>query len=394
MSPNKRERDHDGGRRGGGGRGGQRGGQDHSQRRNSANGPSPRNERHGQAQGNKSNSSGRRGIMKNTHTAPVGFEMVSGTLPLSTRNPFATNLNNVVRPRTARSSMVTCITALSTQVGGSGCYRCARTNRKLRDFLVDLFEGGRRAVDEWAEAAGVSAENHMEWERTKTRTLAGGLRRGSEPCDWCCMGTAQGGGGVYGGGVNAAASDAAGFPSSEGSLVARNPFDTAAVDAVGGIEAATSSVVPSHDQFGMSYPEQAAAHARRAGYRDYMLQDPSHAVRQPHANVFGAQQQFSGAPVSAPDSNEAEPTTPRMAPSSNPFLTAVPTRPDEMAIATFLNPPVTTGPVHSVDTGSVGMNDLTVYQAAVSIVDIAQAQQEQWAKVQQHQPSSQFGSPD
>lgn len=384
MSPHQHERDRNGGRRGGcgrGGHGGSRGGHNYNQRRNNANGPSPRDECRNQPQGN-SNATGRRGIMKNTQAAPFGFDTVPTAVPIPARNLFFTGLNDhapsTVQPRAARSSVVTCITALSTKLGGAGCYRCTRTNRKLRDFLIDLFEGGRLAVDEWAEAAGVSFEDHMEWERTKTRTLAGGLRRGSEPCNWCCAGMTQGVsiGGVGGGGG-------------------------------GGPKAAHSVILPPCDRVGVSSPEQQAAVAARAhwaGYAGLMPQDPWHAYQQQlHTDAFRAveaQQNRLGAPLSTSSSAEDDPAIPRMAPrsSGNRFLAALPTNPGEMAIQSVLNPLATSGPVHGVTAASVDMSGPATYRAVVPAADVAQAQQVQWPQMLQQrlqrQQSSQYDPPD
>lgn len=90
-----------------------------------------------------------------------------------------------------RGSIVTFLSTVSTEASG-GCPgdQCARRNRKLRDYLTRVFkshfEQSRRALDAWAYAAGVSVDRHMDWERTRTRPIAAGLQRGSEPCARCC----------------------------------------------------------------------------------------------------------------------------------------------------------------------------------------------------------------
>lgn len=94
------------------------------------------------------------------------------------------------RSQIPRGSIVTLLSAVSTEASG-GCRgdQCARRNRKLRDYLNRVFEShfeqSRRALDAWAYAAGVSVDRDMDWERTRTRPIAAGLQRGSEPCDRC-----------------------------------------------------------------------------------------------------------------------------------------------------------------------------------------------------------------
>lgn len=104
---------------------------------------------------------------------------------LSSQNRFTTNS----RTKSRRASIGTCISALSTQIGrGPYCYKCARTNRKLRQALFDLLEralkDGKELIDEWAWEAGVSPD-HMDCERTKMHIIPEGLRSENEPCHQC-----------------------------------------------------------------------------------------------------------------------------------------------------------------------------------------------------------------
>lgn len=107
------------------------------------------------------------------------------------RNPFA-NSNRAQNPfvtsketKSRQTSVLSCESALSTRVGrGTHCYRCARTNRKLRQALFGLLEkalkDGRNLIDEWSWEAGVSPD-HMDCERTKVHTIPQGLQSGNEP---------------------------------------------------------------------------------------------------------------------------------------------------------------------------------------------------------------------
>lgn len=97
------------------------------------------------------------------------------------RNPFVTS--HATKSR--QTSVLSCVSVLSTKVGrGAYCYKCNRTNRKLRQALLDLLEralkDGRNLIDEWAWEAGVSPD-HMDCERTKVCTIPEGLQSVDEP---------------------------------------------------------------------------------------------------------------------------------------------------------------------------------------------------------------------
>lgn len=101
---------------------------------------------------------------------------------LLSENPFLGSS----RTKSHRASIASCVSALSTKVGrGLYCYKCARTNRKLRQALFDLLEralkDGRKLIDEWAWEAGVSPD-HMDCERTKMHNIPEGLQSEDEPC--------------------------------------------------------------------------------------------------------------------------------------------------------------------------------------------------------------------
>lgn len=107
------------------------------------------------------------------------------------RNPFLHKdgtQNPVVTSHAAKgrqTSVLSCVSVLSTKVGrGAYCYRCNRTNRKLRQALFDLLEralkDGRNLIDEWAWEAGVSPD-HMDCERTKVCTIPEGVQSVNEP---------------------------------------------------------------------------------------------------------------------------------------------------------------------------------------------------------------------
>lgn len=104
----------------------------------------------------------------------------------SSHNPF-------VSWKSHRASIGTCVSALSTTRVGRGpyCYRCAHTNRKLRQALLDLLESalkdGKKLIDEWAWEAGVSPD-HMDCERTKMHIVPEGLQSENEPCHRCRAG--------------------------------------------------------------------------------------------------------------------------------------------------------------------------------------------------------------
>ena len=112
--------------------------------------------------------------------------------PFNPAFPASNPSGNIFRRNTRRASIVTCVSAFSTQAGARGpyCYKCAGTNRKLRQAMLDLLEttltDGRKLIDEWAFEAGVSPD-HMECERTKMRNLpiSEGQQRGGEPCNNC-----------------------------------------------------------------------------------------------------------------------------------------------------------------------------------------------------------------
>lgn len=100
-----------------------------------------------------------------------------------------THFVNGSATKSRRASIGTCISALSTHVGrGLYCYKCARTNRKLRQALFELLEralkDGRKLIDEWAWEAGVSPD-HMDCERSKMHIIPGGLRSDNELCHRC-----------------------------------------------------------------------------------------------------------------------------------------------------------------------------------------------------------------
>lgn len=107
------------------------------------------------------------------------------------QNPFA-NSNRARNPFVAsketngrQTSVLSCVSALSTRVGrGAYCYKCARTNRKLRQALFDLLEkavkDGKNLIDEWSWKAGVSPD-HMDCERTRIHAIPEGLQSGNEP---------------------------------------------------------------------------------------------------------------------------------------------------------------------------------------------------------------------
>ncbi|KAJ4414536.1 hypothetical protein N0V82_007882 [Gnomoniopsis sp. IMI 355080] len=100
----------------------------------------------------------------------------------SSENPFVGSS----RLKSHRASIASCVSSLSTKIGrGPYCFRCARTNRKLRQALLDLLEhalkDGRKLIDEWAWEAGVSPD-HMDCERTKMHTIPECLQSEDKPC--------------------------------------------------------------------------------------------------------------------------------------------------------------------------------------------------------------------
>lgn len=97
------------------------------------------------------------------------------------QNPFVASKETKSR----QTSVLSCVSALSTRVGRRAyCFKCSRTNRKLRQALFDLLEralnDGRNLIDEWSWEAGVSPD-HMDCERTKIHTIPEGLQSGNEP---------------------------------------------------------------------------------------------------------------------------------------------------------------------------------------------------------------------
>lgn len=106
----------------------------------------------------------------------------SSSPAFSTQNPFISS----GRPKVRRVSLVSCVSALSTKIGRRPyCYKCARTNRRLRQARFDLLDSslknGKKLIDEWAWEAGVSPD-HMDCERTKLHTIPEGQ---DEPGDQC-----------------------------------------------------------------------------------------------------------------------------------------------------------------------------------------------------------------
>lgn len=64
------------------------------------------------------------------------------------------------------------------------CERCIHLNRQLRDYLFELFDTGRRAIDEWTCATGVSLD-HMDYERTRTVAAHESIEGSSQICQSC-----------------------------------------------------------------------------------------------------------------------------------------------------------------------------------------------------------------
>lgn len=105
-----------------------------------------------------------------------GPKSTSDTARSQPWNDAISNRNSVV-PR--RSSTATADSSLSRVTDVPWCEHCIHLNRQLRDYLFELFDTGRRAIDAWTCVAGVSLD-HMDYERTKATKLPERLQRYSQ----------------------------------------------------------------------------------------------------------------------------------------------------------------------------------------------------------------------
>lgn len=92
----------------------------------------------------------------------------------SNRHSAVVLRSSVGSPRSSRSSRAVV----------PWCERCIHLNRQLRDYLFELFDTGRRAIDEWTCATGVSLD-HMEYERTRTVAAHESIGGSSQICQSC-----------------------------------------------------------------------------------------------------------------------------------------------------------------------------------------------------------------